>query len=190
MLLLGMVVEFKAIFAGLKVQLPEAHFRAMVSVKLLTTEEREIVKVVVVVPMVRDCVSVEELRLKLAFPVPVKPTVDEPLDTLSVTTRLPLRTPVLVGVKVIWKAQVAFTAIVKGVAGHVVVSAKSPVVVMLVTVKGVWPLLVMYTVCAGLVTFIVSAGKTKEVGVNCTDPIPVTPVPVSETTCGLPVALS
>jgi hypothetical protein len=185
-----MVVEFKAIFSGLKEQLPVAQASLMVSVKLLTTEEREIVKVVVVVPMGRDCVRVEELRLKSAFPVPVKLTLDEPLGTLSVTTRLPLRTPVLVGVKVIWKLQLAFTAIIKGVAGHVVVSAKSPVVVMLVTVKGVWPLLVMVTVCAGLVTFIVSAGKTKEVGVNCTDPVPVTPVPVSATTCGLPVALS
>jgi hypothetical protein len=68
--------------------------------------------------------------------------------------RLPLRTPVLVGVKVIWKAQLAFTASVNGVAKQVVVvSAKSPCVAMSVTVKGVWPLLVMITVCAALVVF-------------------------------------
>ena len=152
-LVLGMVVEFKAIFAGLKEQVaPDAQDRAMMSVKVLGAE-RDIVKVVVVVPMGRDCVRVGEVRVKLGFPVPVKVMLDVPLETLSVTLRLPVRVPVLVGVKVIWKAQLAFTASVNGVEGQLLVSAKSPVVVMLVTVKGVWPLLVMVTVWGGLVVF-------------------------------------
>jgi hypothetical protein len=62
-LVLGMVVEFKAIFDGLKEQVPGAQDRAMVSVKVLREEEREIVKVVVVVPTGRDCVRVGEVRL-------------------------------------------------------------------------------------------------------------------------------
>lgn len=143
------VVEPKAIFAGLKEQVSEAQERAMVSVKVLAAV-RYIVKVVVAVPMGRDCVRVGELRLKTGFPAPVKVILDAPLVVLSVTVRTPVRLPVLVGVKVIRKAQLAFTASVNG---QPLVSAKSPLTVMLVTVKGVWPLLVMITVCAGLVVF-------------------------------------
>lgn len=61
---------------------------------------------------------------------------------------------------------------------------------ILVTVNGVSPLLVMVTVWDGLVVFKVVAGNTKLVGENCTCAIPVTPVPVSVTRCGLPAALS
>lgn len=141
----------------------------------------DIAKVVVVVPMGRDCVVVGEVRVKLASPVPVKVIADDPTMVLSVTLRLPLRMPVLVGVKVIWKAQVAFTASVNGVEGQVLVSAKSPCVVMSVTVRGVWPLLVMSTVCDGLVTFKTSLPNTRLVGENSTVVAPVVPVPVSET---------
>lgn len=153
----GMMVEFKAILDGLKEQVaPEVHDRATVSVKVLGVEGAKVtVKVVASVPMGRDCVRVGEVRLKIGFPVPVKVMLEAPLATLSVTVRVPVRTPVLVGVKVIRKVQVAFWASVKGVEGQLLVSAKGPVVAMLVTVKGVSPLLVMYTVWAGLRVFIV-----------------------------------
>ena len=61
---------------------------------------------------------------------------------------------------------------------------------MLVTVTGTCPLLVITTVCEALVVFKVVAGNTRLVGENCTCARPVTPVPVSETRCGLPAALS
>ena len=150
-----MEVEPKAIFAGLNEQVPDPQARAMVSVKVPggNKDVMDMVKVVVVVPMGRDCVREGEVRLKSGFPVPVKVIADAPPTALSVMLRLPLRIPVLVGVKVIVKAQLAFTASVNGVEGQVLVCAKSPWVVMLVTVKGVWPLLVMRTVCDGLVVF-------------------------------------
>jgi len=188
----GTVVEPKAIFDGLKAQVgPPVQVRAIVSVKLGWAEARDIVKVVVVVPMFRICERVGEVRLKTGFPVPTKATLDAPLLTLSVMVRDPDRVPVLVGVKVTSKAQLPLTASVKGVEGQLLVSAKSlGVAVMLVTVKEVWPLLVMITFWAGLVTPIVSAGNTRLVGVNCTVVAPVMPVPVSVTRCGVPAALS
>jgi len=115
MLVLGTVLEFQAISAGLKLHWPGEHEREMVSVKLrLGAAYILIVKVVEAVPTGHDCVVVGELRVKLAFPVPVREMLDEPLVTLSVTVRLPLRTPVLVGVKVTKKLQLPPTAMVNG----------------------------------------------------------------------------
>ena len=91
----------------------------------------------------------------MGFPTPVNVMLEVPLVTLSVTTRVPVRVPVLVGVKVTLKAQLPFTASENGVEGQLLVSAKSPVVAMAVTVRGVWPLLVMMTVCGALVVFMV-----------------------------------
>lgn len=65
------VLEPKAIIAGLKEQAPDAQERAMVSVKV-PAAVMDIVKEVVVVPTVRVCVRVGELRLKIGLPVPVK----------------------------------------------------------------------------------------------------------------------
>jgi hypothetical protein len=59
-------------------------------------------------------VRLGEVRLKLGSPVPVKVILDELLVVLSVIVRLPLIMPVLVGVNVIVKAQLAFTAKVNG----------------------------------------------------------------------------
>ena len=58
MLVLGMLVEFKAIFAGLNEQVPDPQARAMVSVKVPAGNRDviDMVKVVVVVPMGSDCV--------------------------------------------------------------------------------------------------------------------------------------
>jgi hypothetical protein len=152
----GTVVEPKAISVGLKTQLaPPVQERAIVSVKLGTGDDSDNAKVVVVVPMFRICEMVGEFRAKTGFPVPVKPTLDVPLVVLSVMVRDPVRVPVLVGVKVTRKVQLPFTARVKGVEGQLVVSSKSPVVAMAVMVKGVLPLLVMMTLCAGLVVLIV-----------------------------------
>ena len=112
---LGMVVEFRAISAGLKLHAPGEHERAMVSVKFkLAGADILIVNVVAVVPMGRYCVLVGELRVKLGSPVPVRAMLEEPLVTLSVTLRLPLRTPVPVGVKVMEKLQLPPTAMVNG----------------------------------------------------------------------------
>jgi hypothetical protein len=143
----GTVVEPRAISVGLKAQVaPPVQERAIVSVKLGTADDSDTVKVVVVVPMFRICERVGEFRAKTGFPVPVKPTLDAPLATLSVMVRDPVCVPVLVGVKVTRKVQLPFTARVKGVEGQLVVSAKGPVVATAVTVKGVLPLLVMMTV--------------------------------------------
>ena len=114
-LVFGIVVEFKAMLEGLKPHVPGEQERATVSVKFkLGGADILIVKVVVVVPMGRYCVVVGEVRAKLGSPVPLRAMLDEPLVTLSVTVRLPLRTPVPVGVKVIEKLQLPPTAIVKG----------------------------------------------------------------------------
>ena len=115
MLVLGMVVEFKAMLDGLKEHVPGEQERATVSVKFkLGGADILIVKVVAAVPIGRDCVVVGELRVKLGFPVPVRAMLDEPLVTLSVTVRLPLRTPVPVGVNVTEKLQLPPTAMVNG----------------------------------------------------------------------------
>jgi len=166
-LLLGTVVEFKAILDGLKEHVPGEQERATVSVKFkLGGADILIVNVVAVVPMGRYCVVVGELRVKLGSPVPVRAMLEEPLVTLSVTVRLPLRTPVLVGVKVTWKVQLPPTAMVNGYAGQVFVSAKSPEAAIFVTVKAVSPLFVIVTCCAALVVFKVVAGNTRLLGEN------------------------
>ena len=179
---LGTVVELKAMLDGLKEHVPGEQERATVSVKFkLGGADMLIVKVVAAVPMGRNCVVVGEVNWKLGFPVPVKAMLDEPLVTLSVTVRLPLRTPVLVGVKVMEKLQLPPTAMVNGYAGQVFVSAKSPEAAIFVTVKGVSPLFVIVTFCAALVVFKVVAGNTRLLGENCTCARPVMPVPVSVT---------
>ena len=113
-LVFGTVVEFKAISEGLKVHEPDVQERAMVSVKLATKAAMDTVKVVVVVPMGRDWVTVGEVNWKLGFPVPVKLKLEVPVDVLSVTVMLPLMLPVLEGVKVTEKAQEPPTAMVNG----------------------------------------------------------------------------
>src|SRR5260370_10349541 len=63
---------------------------------------------------------------------------------------------------------------------------------MLVSERAAEPLLVRVTLCGGLVVFTVWLAKVKLVGDRVTAgvPLPLAPVPVSETVCGLPVALS
>ena len=110
-----MVVEFKAMLDGLKEHVPGEQERATVSVKFkLAGADILIVKVVAAVPMGRDCVVVGELRAKLGFPVPDRAMLEEPLVTLSVMVRLPLRTPVPLGVNVTEKLQLPPTAMVNG----------------------------------------------------------------------------
>src|SRR5208283_5060894 len=98
---------------------------------------------------------------KIGFPIPTKVKTDKPITELSVMVTAPERVPVLEGVKVTLKAQLPFRGSVNGVKGQLLVCAKSPLVVMAVTVKGVWPLLVMITVWGALVVFIVWAGNTR-----------------------------
>ena len=87
-LAVGKVVEPKAINCGLKEQVPGLQAKRTGSVKVLGPE-RDIVKVVLAVPMGSICVRVGELRLKTGFPVPVKVIDEVPASTLSVTTRPP-----------------------------------------------------------------------------------------------------
>jgi hypothetical protein len=70
-------------------------------------------------------------------------------------TRVPVRVPVEVGVNVTLKVQLALTASEKGVEWQVLVSANSPVVDMLVIVRGILlvPVFVMVTACGMLVVF-------------------------------------
>ena len=114
-LLLGIVVEFRAMFDGLKEHEPVEQVRAMVSVKArLLGADKEMVKVVVVVPMGTNSEVVGEFNVKLGSPVPVNEILEEPLVTLSVIVRLPLRTPVLEGVNVTENAHWPPTAMVNG----------------------------------------------------------------------------
>ena len=107
----------------------------MVSVKELGAE-RDIVKVVVVVPMRRFCVRVGEVRLKTGFPVPVRLTLDVPLaDIISYdeTSRTSARVG---GGESNIESATWLTASEAGLTGQLLVSLKSPVVVMLVIVRG------------------------------------------------------
>jgi hypothetical protein len=83
---------------------------------------------------------------------------------------VPVRVPVAVGVKVTLKTQLWPTASVRGVKGQLLVSAKSPVAVMAVIVRGTLlvPLFVMVTTCGELDVFRVVVGNVRLGGVNST----------------------
>ena len=106
-LVLGTVDCPCAIFAGLKLQVaPPPQLRLTISVKVAgVVGEKDIGNVVVVVPMGRTWVRLVEVKPKVGLAVPDREMLDLPLAALSVTTRLPRRVPVLVGVKVTWNWQ-------------------------------------------------------------------------------------
>jgi len=72
---------------------------------------------------------------------------------------------------------------------HELVWLKSPVVTMLVTIRGEPPVFVKLTVCAGLVVPTNVEAKVRVTGERRTAGA-ATPVPVKSTTWGLPAALS
>lgn len=120
-----------------------------------------------------------------AVPVPVKGTVWGEPDALSVKTIEPVCAPVVSGVKVKVKVQLAPTAIE---VGHVATSANGPLTRALVSCSGAPPELVMVSDMGAEVVFTCWLPKLSEVGlsVNCG----AVPVPVSTASCGDPAALS
>lgn len=106
------------------------------------------------------------------LPVPVKGTVCGLFGALSVMVTLPVRTPVAVGVKVtlIWQNLPAARLAPQGLA--LVARAKSPEMAMLLMVSVPVPLLVSFTVLAGLVVPTANLPNFSEVGVKVTAPPP------------------
>jgi hypothetical protein len=126
-------------------------------------------------------------------PVPVRETVCGLPVALSVIETFAVRVPAAVGVKVTLIVQLALAFTLPP---QVLVSAKSPllvpVIAMLVRESAAEPLLVSVTFCAALVVFTVWLAKVRLAGDSVTAGVPpaLAPVPVRETVCGLPVALS
>lgn len=127
-------------------------------------------------------------------PLPVRATLCGDPAALSLIVTLALRLPVADGENVTLIVQFAPAANVLGLAGHVLVWAKSPALVPLITtlvmVSAAVPLLVSVTVCGELVVVSCWSPKLTLVGFRVTAGAWTTPVPLSATLCGLPAALS
>ena len=106
---------------------------------------------------------------------------------LSFTVRVPVRLPRMVGVKVTEIVQLAPTASVFGVSGHVEVCAKSPEAEIEVMVRAFVPVFFSVTVFAGLVVLSIWLAKVRLLGDKLTGR---TPVPVNEAVWGEVEALS
>jgi hypothetical protein len=119
--------------------------------------------------------------------VPVRPTVCGLPGALSLTLKLPVRVPDAVGVNVTLMAQ--FPPAARELP-QLSVSAKSPLVMMLVMVRVAVPVFDSVTVCAALVVPTVWLAKVSEVGERLAVVVDSVPVPVRPTVCGLPEALS
>jgi hypothetical protein len=120
-------------------------------------------------------------------PVPVNVTVCGLPVPVSVNVIAPVRVPVAVGLNVIENTHGGFSSPMLGHCARVA-PAKSPDVTILLKINGKFPLFDTVTVCAALVVPTAWLPNVNEVGA-----IPIataTPVPVSVTVCGLPVALS
>jgi hypothetical protein len=120
-------------------------------------------------------------------PVPVNVTVCGLAVPLSVNVIAPVRVPVAVGLNVIENTHDGASTPMLGHCANVA-PAKSPLVTMLLKFSGKFPLFDTVTVCPALVVPTAWLPNVNEVG-----EIPIataTPVPVSATVCGLPVALS
>src|SRR5437660_2191944 len=111
-------------------------------------------------------------------PAPVRLTVCGLPEVLSVARRLPVRVPDAVGENVTLMAQFPPTATELP---QLSVSAKSPLVEIVVIAKAAEPVFVSVTVCAALVVPTVWLAKVSEVGERLAigvgaEPLPVTPV--------------
>jgi len=118
-------------------------------------------------------------------PVPLRFTFVGLPAALCVIVNAPLRAATAVGVNVTLMAQ--FTP---GLSEppHVFVCAKSPVVLMLLSVSVAAPTLLIVTLCAALVVPMRCPAKTRLI--VDTMSAEVVPVPASVIVCGLPLALS
>ena len=104
-------------------------------------------------------VGEKELRVGMRLrPVPLRLTVCGLLLALSVSLSVPVRFPVAVGVKVTLIVQLAPAATEPP---QVLVSEKSPLVVIVRGVRAPAPVLVSVSVCAGLEVEIVCPGKLR-----------------------------
>jgi hypothetical protein len=105
-----------------------------------------------------------------------------------------VRAPLAAGVKVTLIVQVALAASVLGLMGQVSVSPKSlafaPLTAMLLNMSAAVPLLVSMIARVALVVPTFWFPKLTLVGLRVTAGAEITPLPVSATLCGLPLALS
>src|SRR6266850_2264080 len=116
---------------------------------------------------------------KEPVPVPVRGIDCWPPWALSVTESVPLRVRGCVGVNVTLMVQVALTA---RLAGQLLVSAKSPMVLIPVMDTATLPLEERVTACEALVVLTVWFAKVNELGLRlAAGPVPV---PVREMNCG------
>jgi hypothetical protein len=125
-------------------------------------------------------------RLAIApSPVPVRVTVCGLFTALSVNVRVPFRTPPVVGVNVTPMVQA-----VPGLMGTVqlLVSAKSPLVLIVSGVRAPVPVLVNKIVCGALVVETFCEEKLRLVAESVTTG--ASAVPLSAMSCGLFVASS
>jgi hypothetical protein len=129
-----------------------------------------------------------------AVPVPVSGTVWGLPAALSVTEMLAVRLPLALGLKLTENVQLPPAASVLGLVGHVFVWPKSAAFVppspIAVIVSAALPEFVRVTVWAAPLVPTTRDPKPRLVGENDTAGAAVTPVPVSVSRCGLPVALS
>jgi hypothetical protein len=136
-------------------------------------------------PKLRD--FADTLAAAPLFPIPTKKmTCCGSLYALSVRAMVPPRDQVVVGVKVTVIVQDEFTATIPVV--QLSVSEKSPVESMSLIVKPAVPVLLTVTVCVALLFPTNTPLKLRLAGVSVTTG--ATPVPLKDTLCGLPEALS
>src|SRR3989454_3839805 len=130
-----------------------------------------------------------------AMPVPVRVIVCGLPGASSTMFSMALRIPVASGVKLTLIVQLAPGATEPAPLGQVLPAAKAksaacaPVMVMLVRFSGAPPLLVSVTFCAALVVPMRCSPNALLVA-ECLADGSVTPVPVSDSDCGLPAASS
>lgn len=122
-----------------------------------------------------------------SVPVPVSFTVCGEFVALSVTVNEPVRVPAVRGVNVTVTVQLAAAF---SVVGQLFVCAKSPVAAETVSGVDTFPVFFTMTALPALVVFMVCAANVSLAGVVVTVTTAATPVPVRETVCGAPTAVS
>src|SRR5579859_4104538 len=126
----------------------------------------------------------DTLRVKVT-PVPLNETAWGLFEALSVMVSAPLRDPVAVGVKLALTVQLELAA---KLVPQLLVCAKSPLAWIPLILIAVGPGFDTVTGCETLVLPSACAAKPSVVGVTLRTVL--APVPVSDTVCGLPAALS
>src|SRR5690348_11100272 len=174
---------------GLKVHVPVVQARLMAPWKVLGAAAVT-VNVADFVPISTTLDLTLDASVNTALPVPVSDTPCGLLLASSSMVSDPVRLPLDAGVDVTLTVQVAPTLRTVGRVPQELVCAKSPLVVMLLMLMAVFPVLVSWTVCAGLVCPTVCAAKVREVCETDSVPADVTPPPVTVIACGFPAALS